>query len=93
MLNKIGNKSGPLFSCRDFYGTKWDIDCLFFFFFFFFFFFCLLAFSRATPVAYGGFKARGLIGAIADGLCQSHSNARSEPHLLPTPQLMVTLDP
>ena len=30
---------------------------------FFFFFFCLFAFSRATPTAYGGSQARGLIGA------------------------------
>ena len=41
---------------------------------FFFFFF---AFSRATPVAYGGSKARGLIGAVAAGLRQSHSNTGS----------------
>ena len=44
----------------------------------FFFFFCLFAFSRATPAAYGGSQARGLIGAVAAGLCHSHSNARSE---------------
>ena len=30
-------------------------------------------------------------GAIAAGLC--HSNARSQPHLQPTPQLTATLDP
>ena len=56
-------------------GTAGDI------FFFFFFFFCLLAISRAAPVAYGGSQARGPIGAIATGLHQSHRNARSEPHL------------
>ena len=44
-------------------------------------FFCLFAFSRATPVAYGGSRARSLIGAVAAGLLHSHSNARSEPHL------------
>ena len=38
-------------------------------------------FFRAAPEAYGGSKARVLIGAVAFGLCQSHSNARSEPHL------------
>ena len=27
----------------------------------------------------------GLIRAVATGLCQSHSNAGSEPHLQPTP--------
>ena len=42
---------------------------------------------RAAPVAYGGSQARGLIGAAAAGLPQSHSNAGSEPYLQPTPQL------
>ena len=36
---------------------------------------CLFAFSRATPEAYGGAQARGLIRAIAASLRQSHSNA------------------
>ena len=35
----------------------------------------------------------GLIGAAAAGLCQSHSNARSELCLWLTPQLMATPDP
>ena len=48
---------------------------------------------RATPVAYGGSQAKGLIGATAAGLRHSHSNARSEPHLPPTPQLTEMLDP
>ena len=52
-----------------------------FFFFFFFFFFCLFAVSWATLTAYGGSRARSLIGAAAAGLCQSHSNLRSKPHL------------
>ena len=56
----------------------------------FFFVFCPF---RATPVAYGGSQARGLIGAIAAGLCHSHSNTRSEPHLRTTPQLKATPDP
>ena len=60
-----------------------------FFFFFFFFFFCLF---RATPVAYGGFQARGLIGAVAASLHQSHSNTRSEPRLQTIPQVMATPD-
>ena len=38
----------------------------------FFFFF------RATLEAYGASQARSLIRAVAAGLCQSHSNARSE---------------
>ena len=45
------------------------------FFFSFFFVFCPF---RAAPLAYGGSQARGLIGAVAAGLCQSHSNARSQ---------------
>ena len=57
---------------------------------FFFFFFGLFS---ATPAAHGDFQARGLIGAAAAGLSQSHSNARSELGLRPTPQLRATLDP
>ena len=38
---------------------------------------CLFAFSRAAPTAYGGSQARGLIGAVAASLHQSHSNAGS----------------
>ena len=52
---------------------------------FLFLFFCLFAFSRATPAAYGGSQARGLIGAIAAGLRHSHSNVGSEPGLQLTP--------
>ena len=33
------------------------------------------------------------IGAVAGGLWHSHSNARSELHLQPTPQLTAMLDP
>ena len=46
-----------------------------------FFFF----FLRATFVAYGGSQARGPFGAIATSLCQSHSNAGSEPCLTAIP--------
>ena len=46
---------------------------------------------RAARMAYGSSQARGQIRAIAAGLCQSHSNARSEPCL--QPQLTATLDP
>ena len=42
-------------------------------------------FSRATPMAYGGSQARGLIGIIATDLCQSHRNVGSKPRLRPTP--------
>ena len=51
----------------------------------FFFFFGLFAFCRAAPMAYGSSQARGLIGAVATGLRQSHSNVRSELHLQPSP--------
>ena len=44
----------------------------------FFFFF---AFSRATPRAYGGSQARGLIGAVTSSLRQSHGNVGSKPCL------------
>ena len=54
-------------------------------------FFCLFAFSRAAPT-YGGSQARGLIRAAAADLRHSHSNARSEPHLRSTPQLMAMPD-
>ena len=55
------------------------------------FIFCF--FFRAAPVAYGGSQARGLIGVAAASLRQSHSNARSEPRLQPTPQLLAMPDP
>ena len=55
------------------------------------FFFCL--FFRASSMTCGGSQARGLVRATAAGLCHSHSNARSEPHLWPTPQLTATPDP
>jgi len=45
----------------------------------FFFFF---VFSRAAPTAYGDSQAKGLIGAVAVSLCQSHNNARSKPRHL-----------
>ena len=53
--------------------------CFFFFLVFFF--------------AYGGSQARGLIGAVAASLRQSHSNTGSELCLQPIPQLMATPDP
>ena len=53
----------------------------------FFFFF------MATPAAYGDSQTRGQIGAIATGLCHSHSNAGSKLCLQPTPHLSTMLDP
>ena len=58
-----------------------------------FFFFLVSCLFRATPMAYGGSQAGGLIRAVATGLRQSHSNTGSELCLRPTPQLMATLDP
>ena len=40
--------------------------------FFFFFFF------RAAPAAYGGPQAKGLMRAVAAGLCHNHSYTRSK---------------
>ena len=44
-------------------------------------------------MAHEGSQARGLTRAVATGLSHSHSNARSQPHLQPTPQLTATPDP
>ena len=52
--------------------------------------FCLF---RAAPAAYGGSQSRGRIRATAAGQHHSHSNAGSELHLRPTPQLTASLDP
>ena len=52
--------------------------------------FCLF---RAATAAYGRSQARGLMGDVAAGLRQRHSNPRSEPRLRPTPQLTATPDP
>ena len=49
------------------------------------FFLSFFVFSRATPVVYGGSQARGLIGAVTDGLRHSHSNSGSELCLRSTP--------
>ena len=57
------------------------------------FFLSFLPFLGPFPMAYGGSQARGLIGAVATGLRQSHSKAGSEPRLQPTPQLTATPDP
>ena len=57
------------------------------------FFFLVFVFLRAALVAYGDSQARGLIGAAAASLRQSHSSARSELCLQPTPQLTATMDP
>ena len=43
-------------------------------------------------MAYGGSQARGPIRAVAAGLCQNHSNARSELSLQPIPELTAMPD-
>ena len=73
--------------------TDFKLRRCFFILLLFFFFFVFLSFSRAAPVAYGGSPARDLFGAVATDLHQSHSNARSELRLRPTPQLTATPDP
>ena len=44
-------------------------------------------------MAYGGSQARGRITAATASLHHSHSQAESEPHLQPTPQLTPILNP
>ena len=43
-----------------------------------------LSFSRAVLVAHGGSQARGLIGAVAASLHQSHSNMGFKPSAIYT---------
>ena len=62
-----------------------------FYFILFYFIFCLFVFLGWHPWHMD--IPRGLIGAIAAGLRQSHSNARSDPSLQPTPQLTAAPDP
>ena len=67
-----------------------SVICIVFVSSFTFFSFC---FFRAMLAAYGSSQARGWIGAAASSLRYSHSNARSELHPWPMPQLMTTPDP
>ena len=72
--NILQNKNDYLLHFGGIYTA--NINCLFFFFLSF----CLFAISWATPTAYGGSQARGLIGPVAASLHQSHSNRGSELH-------------
>ena len=56
--------------------------------------FCLFVFLfMTTPAANGSSQARDLLGEAAAGLCHSHHNEGSEPHLPPTPRLVATPEP
>ena len=88
----LGNSVTHVMRCRKHPTTK-KSERFGFFLFFWFFFFYLFAISRAALAEYGGSQARGLIGAVAASLHQSHSNAESEPRLQPTPQLTAMPDP
>ena len=71
---------------------QWELPIsykLLFIYLFIYYFSCLFG---AALTAYGGSRARRLIGATAAGLCHSHSNPRSEPRLRPTPQLTAMPD-
>ena len=57
------------------------VDYYFTFFFLYFCIFVFLPFLGPLPVAYGGSQAMGLIGAIAAGLSQRHSNVGYKPSL------------
>ena len=69
------------------------------FFYYCFFLFVSLLFIlsfylfKAAPMAYGSSQARDRIRAAAAGLCHSHINTGSDPHLRPTPQLVIMPDP
>ena len=63
-----------------------------YFFIFYFYLFIFFAISWAASEAYGDSQARSLIGAVATSLRQRHSNAGSERHLQPTPQLRARPD-
>ena len=53
----------------------------------------VFVFLGLHPQHMEGSKTRSQIRATAASLHHSHSNARSEPSLRPTPQLMATMDP
>jgi len=72
---------------RGLYTKLLFIGCILFIYLFVFF-----VFSWAAPAACGGSQAGGLIGAVATGLRQSHSNVESEQHLRPTPELTAMPD-
>ena len=72
-------------------GCGKEKECKVFYILYYYYYYYLL--FRAAPAAYGSSQIRGQIRAAAAGLYHSHSNARSELHLGPTPQPTVMLDP
>ena len=58
-------------------------------------FFCSFTFffGLFRDIPYGGSRVRGWIWGVTTGLCHSHSNARSKPHLWPKPPLTAMPDP
>lgn len=50
-------------------------------------------FFKGRTRSLGGSQARGRIGTVAAGLCHGYSNARFQPNLQPTPQLIAMPDP
>ena len=75
-------------------GTELEPTSLFYFILvYFILFYFIFNLFRAALMAYGGSQARGQIGATDASLHHSHSNARCEPCLQPTPQLTTTPDP
>ena len=77
----------PVF-CSRFLLVNFSFQLLWFFKFYFLF----LVF-RAAPVAHGSSQVWGQIGATAASLYHSHSSARSEQCLQPTPQLTAMPHP
>ena len=75
----------PIFS----HPSLFIIQSCFFSFFFSLFFVFLGPHQQHMEVPRLGVKS----GAVATGLCHSHSKARSEPHMWPTPQLTAMLVP
>ena len=82
MTQQQDNIEFGLWGQRDLDSNSMGLSCgkqdFFNFFIYFFLFFGVFVFSRAAPVAYGGYQARGLIRAVAAGLCQSHRNSGSK---------------
>ena len=73
-------KLGRISHLKSLFQPKLDGFWPFLFVLGFFFFFFFFVFSGGAPSAYGGSQFRGLIGAVAASLHQSHSNTGSLTH-------------